>query len=139
MSRRLLLAVTAIAIVAPARAQDGRPAYQMMRYDENWSVLADSSRRSDWLDGLKFIPLGGPGWYLTIGGEIREKFELLDQPGFGRGPEDPNVGPSDQNGYLLQRYLLSSDFHFGPRFRFFTEFQSGLEEGRNGGPRPTDL
>lgn len=115
-------------------AQQGgefRPAYQPFRYDEDWSSMADSSRRTDWLDRLKHISLGHQGWYLTLGGEIRERFELLDQPGFGTGPED-------QNGYFLQRYLLSGDFHFGSRLRFFGELQSGLEYGRNGGPRPTD-
>lgn len=130
MRSRLLLFL--IVIHACARADGDRPAYQMMRYDENWSTFSDKSRRSDWLDALKYIPLGPSGWYVTIGGEMREKFELLDQPGFGAGPED-------QNGYLLQRYILSSDFHFGPRFRFFSELQSGLENGRSGGARPTDL
>ncbi len=122
----------AISAVVPALGQSARPAYQLMRYDENWSLLADRSQRADWLDRLKYVSLGRAGWYLTLGGEAREKFELLDQPGFGLGPED-------RNGYLLQRYLLSSDFHFGPRFRFFDELQSGLENGRTGGPRPTDL
>src|SRR5262249_62434352 len=73
-----------------------------------------------------------PNWFVTIGGEIRERFELLDHPNFGSGT-------TDGNGYFLQRYLLSSDFHFGAGVRFFTELQSGLENGRNGGPRPTDL
>jgi hypothetical protein len=109
-----------------------RPTYQPFRYDEDWSSFADSSKRSDWLDPLKYIPLGRPGWFVTLGGEVREKFELLDQPGFG-------TGPADDTGYYLQRYLLSSDFHFGAKIRFFTELQSGLENGRNGGPRPTDL
>jgi hypothetical protein len=113
-------------------AQDERPAYQLFRYDEDWSSLADDSHRSDRLDPLKYISLGQPGWFLTLGGEAREKFELLDQPAFG-------VGPADSNGYLLQRYLLSSDFRLGSHFRFFVELQSGLEDGRNGGPRPTDL
>jgi hypothetical protein len=71
---------------------------------------------------LEVYCVGAPGWYVTFGGEIREKFELLDQPGFG-------TGPADQTGYLLQRYLFSSDFHLGPRFRVFTELQSAFEEG----------
>lgn len=128
----LWLSSSAVLLIVAAHAQSQRPAYQLMRYEENWSLLSDTSQRSDWLDGLKYVSLGRAGWYLTLGGEIREKFELLDQPGFG-------IGPEDQNGYLLQRYLLSSDFHFGVRFRFFSELQSGLEEGRKGGPRPTDL
>jgi len=49
------------------------------------------------------------------------------------------TGPADQSGYFLQRYLFSSDFHLGPRFRVFTELQSAFEEGRKGGPRPTDV
>ena len=114
-------------------AQDQRPAYQLFRYDEDWSYLADPSRqRTDWFDALKYIPLSRSGWYATIAGELRERFELLDQPGFG-------VGPEDTNGYFLQRYLLASDFHLGSKIRFYTEIQSGLEDGRNGGPRPTDL
>jgi hypothetical protein len=115
-----------------SNAAEARPAYQPFRYDEDWSFLASNSHSADWLDRLKYIPLRREDWYVTIGGEIRERFELLDQPNFGTGPED-------KNGYFLQRYLLSSDFHFGSHVRAFTEFQSGLEDGRNGGPRPTDL
>jgi len=129
----LVSASIAVGALTPLFAQDPpRPAYQFMRYDEDWSALSDPARRSDWLDPLKYISFGPPGWYVTFGGEIREKFELLDQSGFG-------TGPADQTGYLLQRYLFSSDFHLGPRFRVFTELESAFEEGRKGGPRPTDV
>lgn len=84
---------------------DPRPGYQMFRYDEDWSYLADSTP-DDWWDRLKYIPLGRPGWFASLGGEVRERFELLDQPGFG-------TGPVDDNGYFLHRYLLSSDLHLG--------------------------
>jgi len=47
-------------------------------------------------------------------------------------------GPQDNNGYLLQRYMLHTDLHFGPNFRFFGQLKSGLENGRTGGPRPAD-
>ena len=119
-------------LVGSARGQqpssEARPAYQPFRYDEDWSNLVDNSKRSDWLDPLKYMSLGRSGWFVSLGGEVREKFELLDQPGFGTGSED-------DTGYFLQRYLLSSDFHLGSRIRFFNELQSGLENGRNGGPR----
>jgi Alginate export len=123
---------TSMAAHAQSDPVEPRPAFQPFRYDEDWSFLADSSRSSDWLDRLKYISLGREDWYTTIGGEIRERYEHLDQPNFGTGPED-------KSGYFLQRYLLSSDFHFGSRIRAFSELQSGLENGRNGGPRPTDL
>jgi len=116
----------------PSKPAATRPGFQPFRYDEDWSFLADTSRASDWLDRLKYMSLGREGWYATIGGEVRERYELLDEPNFGTGPED-------KSGYFLQRYLLSSDFHFGSRVRAFAELQTGLENGRNGGPRPTDL
>ena len=34
--------------------------------------------------------------------------------------------------------MLSADLHLGPRLRAFTSLKSGLEDGRTGGPRPTD-
>src|SRR5579872_3312344 len=127
----IVSAVLVFIMPASVRAQDQGPAYQPFRYDEDWSALSDTSRRQDPLDSLKYISLGRSGWYITLGGEIRERYELLDQPGFG-------TGRPDSRGYLLQRYLFSSDFHFGPHFRFFAEIQSAFEEGRAGGPRLTD-
>ena len=136
-ARLLLTAAAYWSLVSAAMAQQAgkpaeRPAFQPFRYDEDWGALADRSTHRDWLDALKYISLGREGWFTTIGGEARERFELLDQPGFG-------TGPVDDNGFFLQRYLLSSDFHFGARLRFFGELQSGLANGRTGGPRATDL
>src|SRR5207244_6570525 len=47
-------------------------------------------------------------------------------------------GPQDNNGYLLQRYMVHADLHLGPDVRLFTQLKSGLEDGRNGGARPPD-
>ena len=120
----------ALAQGAPADS-DVRPTYQQYRYDEDWSVLKDASRRRDPWDAIKFVPLKGDDWYLSVGGEARWRYEQVREPGFGAQPDD-------QTGYVLQRYLLHTDWHFGTRARAFVEIQSGLEAGRNGGPRPTD-
>jgi hypothetical protein len=119
--------------VAPSVQETGtRPAYQQFRYDEDWSALRDERLRTDALDPLKYIPLKRePGWFLSVGGETRWRYENVDNPGFG-------AQPADGNGYLLQRHLLHTDWHLGPHVRTFVEVQSGLEEGRVGGPRPTD-
>jgi len=103
----------------------------MLRYDEDWSLLEKPECIQERLDRIKYIALGRQGWFLSIGGEVRFKYENYHNPGFGTDPASPR-------GYLLQRYLLHGDWHFGPHFRLFTQFQSGLEGGRNGGPRPTD-
>jgi len=114
-----------------AQCQKQRPALVPLRYEEDWSLLADRDCKKEAADDLKYIPLGGRNWYLSMGGEIRYRYENYDNPGFGTSPESPN-------GYILQRYLLHADWHLGRQFRLFTQFQSGLEEGRNGGPRLTD-
>lgn len=106
--------------------------YKMLQYDESYTYLQNSSLRSDYLDSIKFISLNtNEVWYLTFGGEIRERYEYYHNNLWGRGPQD-------DDGYLLQRYMVHADAHFGDVFRLFTQFKSGLEEGRNGGSRPTD-
>ena len=67
----LISALIAVSTLTPLFAQDPpRPAYQFMRYDEDWSVLSDRSRRSDWLDPLKFISFAAPGWYVNCRRQI---------------------------------------------------------------------
>jgi hypothetical protein len=135
--RNLLLAVTPLVLyllcptIATAQCQKKRPSLQPLRYEEDWSLLSDADCKKEPLDQIKYIPLGRQNWYLSIGGEIRYKYENYENSGFGTDPET-------DSGYLLQRYLLHADWHFGRRLRLFTQFQSGLEEGRNGGPRLTD-
>jgi len=107
------------------------PPYQQQRYDEDWSYLKDPERRTDQLDRLKYIPLNDRGWYVSLGGEARWRYEYFSEFAFGAGPQD-------RNGYFLQRYLLHADWHLGKRVRVFTQLQSGIENGRNGGPRLTD-
>jgi len=134
---RLLVTTLMAGGILQAPAIDATPPpspapFQKLRYDESYEYLRDPSRRSDYLDAIKFIPLNTNGdWHLTLGGEIRERYEHYQNNLWGRGPQD-------DNGYLLQRYMLHADGHFGENFRIFTQFKSGLEDGRNGGPRPTD-
>jgi len=108
-----------------------RPMFQTLRYNEDWSFLHDSSRRADWLDAVKFIPLDGTNVYVSFGGEARLKYERYDEAVF-------NQQPADNDGFLLQRYLVHADVHFDPHFRAFGQLQSSLEDFRTGGPRPTD-
>jgi len=131
--RRLILISIVLFLPAQAAAQctKQRPILQPVRYEEDWSLQADPDCKKEAFDDLKYISLGRENWYLSLGGEIRYRYENYEEPGFGVGPETPS-------GYVLQRYLLHTDWHLGRHFRLFAQFQSGLENGRNGGPRPTD-
>src|SRR5205823_447589 len=95
--------------------------------------LRDPSRRGDLWDSWKFIPFGetAPNSYLSIGGESRVRWDFFRNASFGSIPDT-------DKGFLLQRYLFNADAHIGKHLRFFTQAQSGLENGRVGGPRLTD-
>jgi hypothetical protein len=109
------------------------PAYKLLRYEEDYSYLKDSSRRTDFWDPIKFIPLcGRDDWYVSFGGEVRERYEVYHRENDGAAPADGRGNNPD----MLQRYLLHADVHLGPCFRLFVQTVTGLEDGRIGGPRP---
>ena len=116
------------------------PHFRLLREEEDWTYLANPQMRGhDWADPLKYIPLGSrENWYLTIGGDMRQWFEHYKNEYWGVPPVPPapNQRPIDGNGYLKQRYMLGADFHFGSRFRAFSELHSGFVNWRAGGPRP---
>ena len=98
--------------------------YSLLRENEDWSFLKDPSLRQDFWDPIKYIPLGEDGWYLTIGGDIREVFERVGNDNWGKQPY--------MNAFSLQRYMLHSDWHLGKYFRVFVQLKSGLEAFRRG-------
>lgn len=115
----------------PPSPSPAPPPYQQQRYDEDWSYLRNTELQTDSLDRLKYIPLNDRGWYVSLGGEARARYEYFSEFAFGAGPQD-------SNGYFLQRYLFHADWHLGKHVRAFTQLQSGIENGRKGGPRLTD-
>jgi hypothetical protein len=104
--------------------------YTPTRYDDDFSYLRDPTCHTDFGDSLKYIPLTPKeGWYLSLGGEIREWYERFHNPLWGQQPQSPG-------GYLLQRYLFFGDLHLGGNLRVFAELISAWENFRVGGPRP---
>jgi hypothetical protein len=99
------------------------------------SYLRDQAARTGdalSLEPIKYIPLNQTGdWYLSIGGEVREQYEFYNNPDFGLSPED-------EDGYLLQRYMVHGDLHLGPSFRLFGQLKSAFASFQDGPPGPTD-
>ena len=84
----------AASIAGPAVAQDAaslaiglpaRPTIGMNRWQEDWSILADPSVRTEPFDDLKHIPLSpdDPKSYVSLGFDLRERFESLNAATFG--------------------------------------------------------
>jgi hypothetical protein len=107
------------------------PPYRSLRFEEDYGYLNDKTRRTETLDKLKYISLGKDRFYVSLGGEVRLRYETYRNAAFGSGLQD-------NNGYFLGRLLLHSDWHLGNRLRAFAQVQSGVEANRNGGPRATD-
>lgn len=114
----------------PPSVSQGRPKYEQLRDEEDWSFLRERSRRSDFWDPAKFISLGSRS-FLSIGGELRQRYERFENDTWGSEPLDPN-------GYLLERIVFHGDLSLGRKFRFFGQVKSGFEMGRRNGPRPAD-
>ncbi|HVK57832.1 MAG TPA: alginate export family protein, partial [Candidatus Kapabacteria bacterium] len=99
---------------------------------EDYRFLAHPHEETDFFDPIKYVPLNKCGTaHLTLGGEVRERYEYFHNPLWGSAPQDPD-------GYLLQRYMLHSDLHWTEQFRLFVQLKSGLQTDRTGGPRPPD-
>jgi hypothetical protein len=129
------VAVALGVLVAPRAVvaqEPERPGYRKLRYEEDWSFLRDPGRRTDRLDVPKYIPLTDDGWaWLSLGGEVRERYEYTRNPAWGSDPQD-------KDGVFLQRYGLHGDLHLGPNVRIFAQLLSALEDGRAGPSNPVD-
>ena len=143
VSRRLLPSVLLLLLVSRAGSQvavrrpESPPPW--IRYNEDYSFLADPSKRTDPFDFLKYISLGNAG-YLSLGGEARERFESYTNETFNSTfptPEHTVAEKKDDNSYFLQRYLFHADYHPTDWLRLFGQLQSSLEYGRYN-PRVTD-
>jgi len=113
-------------------AQPGRPFIGLLRYDEDWSFLKDPANRTELWDRLKYLSLGMPDWYLSLGGETRQRFEIYKNFPFSR------LAPSDDDGYYMMRYMVHADLHMGPNLRAFGQLKSALIFGKDPVPTSAD-
>ena len=138
---RLALAGT-LSFAAPRAVLAASPevegsGYNNTRYLDDFSYLSDSSRASDFWDGVKYIRLGDDPYglgqpYLSLGGELRERFETYSNPNFG-------IKAPAHNAYLLDRLLLHADLHLNDYMRGFLQLGSMQRIGVRGVPSTTDV
>jgi hypothetical protein len=111
-----------------AKAELNRPAYQIRRFDEDWSVLrgVDPSATGDFWDRLKFIPLTrDESVWLSLGGQVRERAEYYRHYLFGASR------PDDTDAYLLSRFRTSADLHITSYLRLFAEGKAAFSLDRS--------
>ena len=131
----LILAPHVAALAASPEAEAS--VYSNPRYLDDFSYLADSARASDFWDGVKYIRLGDDPYgvgapFLSLGGEMRERFESYSNPNFG-------IKAPPHDAYLLQRLLLHGDLHLNDYIRGFVQLGSMQRVGVRGVPSTTDI
>ena len=133
--RLVIAAALLMAALAPGRAAGDeascdRPAITPVRYDEDYSFLRDPRCRTELWDRLKYLTVAhGLPAYLTLGIDVRERFEHFSTFDWGGVPSSPD-------GFLLQRVMPHADLHLGPYVQVFFQLTSNLVWGRD--PRPLD-
>ena len=99
------------------------PPITPLRYTEDYSAAPPS---------LKHIPLGhGGDSYLSLGIELRLRYESYQDNQWGQGPQD-------SGGYLWARVMPYADLHIGEGFRAFGQLIAAFEWWDDAGIRPPD-
>src|SRR5215470_12431792 len=95
-----------------------RPKIGMNRWQEDWSVLTNPSLRTEPFDDLKYIPLSldDPKSYVSLGLDLRERFESLNASTFG-------VGGIPVQNYVLDRRYIHADFRPNQNWQIFVQLQ----------------
>ncbi|MFD1604368.1 alginate export family protein [Flavobacterium artemisiae] len=107
------------------------PEFKPMRFDESYAVLQNDTVKKNWYKTMKYIPISASGeTYLSFGGEVRYQYFYAKNEKWGDDPVD-------NDGYILNRFLLHADFHAGKHFRAFVQLQSSNASGQID-PSPVD-
>jgi len=104
----------ACAPFANAQSVEGAPkTFHLVRSEEDYGPhRADKFAPAP--EPYKYVRLSADGeTYLSIGGELRERFESINAPRFGVGAR--------ADSFTLQRVLLHGDLHVGNEFRAYVE------------------
>jgi hypothetical protein len=94
------------------------------RWQEDWSVLASSCVPREPFDALKYMALGSdPSTYLSLGANLRERFESNRTPLFGLGSARPD-------SYRIQRAEVHADARIGQHLQTFVQIEDARPYGK---------
>lgn len=120
-------AAALIAIAFSAALAHGAE-FSSFRYDDDFR---DRAGRDDAYSQLKYLSLGDDNRYLSVGGDLRERFEYFSRSNIGaRGIA--------YDSFLLHRLLLHLDTRWD-QFRVFAQLGNFEEFGRQPQAKPSDV
>src|SRR5260370_31940267 len=95
----VLLAPAAWPLCLAGQTPAAAPAYQELRWDEDWTYLRDGTYLqnrtlgSDFWDPVKYIPLNDHGWFLSIGGGTPTSHQFFPHPPLEETAHQPHPVP----------------------------------------------
>ncbi|MBJ9593007.1 alginate export family protein [Burkholderia seminalis] len=102
-----------------------RPAVLFNRWQEDWSALAAPCVPRKPFDALKYLPIGGdPSTYLSLGANLRERFELNNAPLFG-------LGAAHDDHYVIERATVHADLRYREHLQAFVQFADARPFGKD--------
>jgi hypothetical protein len=121
------LAVLALSLLA---AGDARAEFFQLRYAEDFLAQREACGDGRGTACWKARPVAS-GMSLSVGGDLRWRYEYAENPGYGADPQD-------RRGARLQRHSLFGDLRVGEHWGGFVQVGTSLANGRAGGPSPVD-
>jgi hypothetical protein len=107
-----------------------------VRYTEDYGYLRTAGPQAaealwPWAP-VKYIPLNDAGdVYVTLGAEVRLRYEVFNNNNWGEGPQD-------DDGYLWARAMPLADLHVGENVRVFGQLISAFVYGLDVPKSPVD-
>ena len=121
----------------PARTATGEEAQKLktlfknLRFEEDWTALADPAVETDhWWPWMKYAEIT-PGWSLSFGGQLRYRY-------MSEGNRSLKGTVPGQNTYSLYRERLHAEMRAGDDARIFVEVLNAGIRGSSTDPAPID-
>lgn len=105
----------------PAQAADPGQ-FRRERFAEDWSAMIEPAQRTRPWHALKWLEAGAVA-YLSLGGDVRWRFESIDRPQLG-------VSGAAADQYLLQRVMVHGDLRMADGARLFAQLGAHRSFGR---------
>lgn len=118
---RLLLYKLVIVFAILSTSGRAQSNINLVRYNDDFSSCKNDSLKKGF-NRLKYISLGNRN-FISLGGELREQFQLFKNINFGDVPPAyPVINPKQLN----HRFMGHANIELGSHFRFFMQFNNTL-------------
>ena len=122
--------MSAILLSIASLCADGQ--INMLRYNDDFSLLKSDTIQKSSFDKIKYIRISGNS-NISFGGELREQYQYYQNRNFGDAPSKNTDLRSNQ---LMQRVMVHANIDLGKKFRLFAQVGTTFRFFNPNGPTP---